>query len=168
MENIITSCEAISRALGRGVSWLALVMVTMCFYTVISRYLFASGMPWQQELVRYCHALLFLLASAYCLQEDRHVRVDVLYQHFSARGQAIVNLLWVLVFLWPMSAAILWFCWDYVLQSWALYEGSNEYGGLPGVFLLKSAMWLFALSLMVQGLGTLTRAWRTVCGAGGE
>lgn len=166
MQQVMGILEKWNRAMGQAVSWLTLVMVLVTAYNVLSRYLLETGMPWQQELVRFAHAMLFLLAAAYTLADDRHVRVDVWYQHVSPKCKAWVNLCGALFLLIPMAAGVWFFSWEYVLQSWALYEASNEYGGMPGVFLLKSCIWLFALSLMGQGMVIACNAVRVLRGGG--
>jgi TRAP-type mannitol/chloroaromatic compound transport system permease small subunit len=154
--------DALSRKLGHIVAWLALLMVLMTFYNVVSRYVFNSGIAWQQELVRFCHAILFLGAAAYAMLKDEHVRIDVFYQRYSERGKAWCNLLGTLLLLYPVCAAILYFSWGYVLHSWNIHESSNEYRGMPGIFLLKSFIWIFAATLMLQGASVILKSVHTL------
>ncbi len=150
--------ERINRGVGRLVAWLALAMVVMMSINVTMRYLFAAGDPWQQELVRFFHAGLFLLGAGYAYANDAHVRVDVCYHHFRPRVQAWVNLLGVLLLLFPFCGALIWFSWYYVLAAWAIREGSGEFRGMPGVFLLKTGIWGCALLLILQGCAVLLRS----------
>ncbi len=158
MHRIAAICDGINEALGRAVRWLALGMVLMMTANVAMRYLFSTGSPWQQEAVRFMHAGLFLLGAGYAFRHDCHVRVDILYQKMSGRGKAWVNLLGVCFLLWPFAAALVWFSWDYVLSAWAIYEGSPEYHGMPGVFLLKTCIWLCSATLAIQGLAVVCRS----------
>ncbi len=151
-------CDNINEIIGKVVRWLALALVIMMAINVATRYLFAIGLPWQQELVRYFHAVLFLLAMGYTLKYEGHVRVDVLYQHYSPTRRAWVNLFGTLFLLFPVAFSFIYFSWDYVLSSWAIHEGSSEYRGMPGVFLLKSCIWLGAITLFIQGFSKLCRA----------
>ena len=93
MQKLALILDTFSKHTGHVVSWLALGMVLMTFFNVMQRYLLNTGLPWEQELVRFMHAILFLAAAGYTLKADEHVRVDVLYQHFSERDKAWVNLL---------------------------------------------------------------------------
>lgn len=164
LSRIAAFCDALNEALGKAVRWLALLMVLMMCFNVAMRYLFASGLPWQQELVRYFHAVLFLAAAGYTLKHEGHVRVDVFYQNFTPTRRAWVNLLGTLLFLFPVSVALIYFSWDYVLNSWNIYEASGEYRGMPGVFLLKTCIWLAAATLMVQGISVIVHSMQSILG----
>jgi TRAP-type mannitol/chloroaromatic compound transport system permease small subunit len=144
--------ESVNRTVGLLVSWLALAMVLVTFVVVVLRYAFDSGSIALQESVTYMHAMLFMLGAAFTLQQNGHVRVDILYQRFSRRGRAWVDLLGTLLLLFPVSVFLLVSSWDYVAESWAVLEGSREAGGIPGVWALKTLILLMPLLLLVQGL----------------
>jgi len=146
--------------IGRTTAWLTLVMVLVTFLIVTLRYVFDSGWIWLQESVNWMHAAVFMLAAAYTLARDEHVRVDIFYRDFSPRQKAIVDALGVLLLLLPLSLFLLWASWDYVAASWAIRESSREAGGLvfPLVPLLKSFIPIMAAMLLVQAIGMLCRA----------
>jgi TRAP-type mannitol/chloroaromatic compound transport system permease small subunit len=146
--------------IGRATAWLTLVMVLVTFLIVALRYVFDSGWIWLQESVNWMHAAVFMLAAAYTLARDEHVRVDIFYRDFSPRQKAIVDALGVLLLLLPLSVFLLWASWDYVAASWAIRESSREAGGLvfPLVPLLKSFIPIMAAMLLVQAIGMLCRA----------
>jgi len=156
--------DKINRKLGQAVSWLALLMAILMFLNVICRYIFNSNLIWQQELVGFMHAILFLAAAGYTLQEDKHVRVDVLYQSLSVRNKAIVNLVGTLIFLLPVCFAISYLSYDFILSSWKIREASAEYNGMQGVYLLKSCIWVFTFSLILQGLSNIAKSIITLKG----
>ncbi len=154
---LIGVLEAVGRRAGGIVSWLSLFMVAVTFLVVLLRYAFDLGWIAMQESVTYMHAALFMLGGAYTLQQDAHVRVDVLYQRLSRRGRAWVDLLGTLLLLVPLCVFILWAGWDYVLESWSVREGSPEAGGIPGVYLLKTLMILMPALMLIQGLAWILR-----------
>lgn len=145
-------------ALGRAVSWLTLLLVVLAFGLVLVRYALGLGSVAGQEAVLWLHSLVFLLGAAYALRHGQHVRVDLLYQRFSARGKALTDLLGTLLFLLPFCAFMLWISLDYVAASWSQHEASREPGGLPGVFLLKTLIPVAAALLALQGLSLAVRA----------
>ncbi|WJW75467.1 TRAP transporter small permease subunit [Thiohalobacter sp. IOR34] len=149
--------DALAEWTGRAVAWLTLAMVLVTFAIVLLRYAFNLGWIALQESVGYLHALVFLLGAAYTLKHEGHVRVDIFYRRLSPRGRALVDLLGTLLLLFPVCGFILWVSWNYVAASWALHEGSREAGGLPGVYLLKSAIPLMAILLLLQGLALALR-----------
>ncbi len=150
--------DALSEWCGRTVSWLTLGMVLVTFLVVILRYAFNLGWIAMQESITYMHALVFLIGAAYTLKHGGHVRVDIFYRTMGHRGRACVDLGGALFLLIPVCAFIAWASWDYVATSWSLLEGSRETGGLPGVFLLKSAILVMAALVLLQGLGMAARA----------
>lgn len=156
--------EAVSEWVGRAVAWLTLFMVLVTFAVVVLRYAFATGSIALQESVTYMHALVFMLGAAYTLKHDGHVRVDILYRGLGPRGRAWVDLLGVLLLLLPTAVFVLWTSWGYVADSWALREGSREAGGIPLVYVLKTAIPLMAILLALQGLAQALRALLTLSG----
>lgn len=132
-------------------------MVIVTFLVVVLRYSFDLGWIAMQESVSYMHAALFMLAAAYTLQRGGHVRVDILYQRLSPRGRAWVDLLGTLFLLAPVCVFLAWSGWGYVAESWAVWEGSREAGGIPAVYLLKSLILAMPLLLLLQGLAWALR-----------
>jgi TRAP-type mannitol/chloroaromatic compound transport system permease small subunit len=154
----------INEYIGKICSWLALALVLMVCAIVVQRYVFNSGYNWQAELARFFHAILFLSVAGYTLKYDKHVRVDVLYNGFSERKKAWVNLLGSIFLLIPSCMAIIYFSYDYVLNSWRIFEGSSEYQGMPGFFLLKSFIWVFATTLGLQGVSLIVKSLQVIRG----
>lgn len=143
--------DRFAEATGRIIAWLTLCMVLITVSVVIMRYLFQSGSIALQESVSYLHACVFMLGAAYTLKHDGHVRVDILYQRFSARTRAWIDLLGTLLLLFPVCLFILFSSLEYVTASWSIQEGSREAGGLDGVFLLKTTIPVMAVLLLLQG-----------------
>lgn len=146
--------------LGKAVSLFSLLMVIVTFVVVVLRYGFSVGWIALQESIMYLHAFLFILMAAFSLQADEHVRVDIFYQRFSAQKQALVDIGGTVFFLFPMCGVILYMSFDYVATSWRLLERSQEAGGLPLVFLLKSLIPVFCLTMCLQGVAHISKNMR--------
>jgi TRAP-type mannitol/chloroaromatic compound transport system permease small subunit len=159
-----------SELTGAIVAWLTLPMVAGTFLIALLRYAFSLNWIWMQELVVWMHAVVFMLAAAYTLNRDEHVRVDIFYRQFSARCKALVNLIGCLVFLLPLSGVLIYTSLDYVVTSWSITEGSREAGGLPFPFvpLLKSAIPIAFILVVVQGIAIICDAWMTLSGAAAQ
>ncbi len=149
--------ETINNGIGRAVSWLTVLMVLTTFIVVVLRYVFDSGWIALQESVVYMHSLVFMLAAAYTLNHDGHVRVDIFYQRFSVKQRAWVDCLGALFLLLPVSGFIIWSSWHYVTESWSVLEGSRHSGGLPGLFLLKSLIIVMAAQLALQAIAMFVK-----------
>jgi len=145
--------DRIAELVGNTAAWLALALVLVTFTVVMLRYLFQLGWIAMQESILYLHASLFLLGAAYTLKKDGHVRVDIFYRGFSAKGKALVDLLGALLLLLPVCGFLLWASWDYVATAWSIYEASQEAGGLPYVYLLKTLIPVGVVLLILQGIG---------------
>jgi TRAP-type mannitol/chloroaromatic compound transport system permease small subunit len=132
-------------------------MVAVQFVIVALRYVFDLGWIWMQESVLWMHAATFMLATAYTLRHDEHVRVDIFYSKLTDRGRRLVDVLGTLLLLLPMMIFLIVSSWDYVWVSWSIREGSREAGGLayPAVPLLKSMIPLTAALVCVQGVAKL-------------
>lgn len=149
--------DKLNAVLCRWVSIGTLLMVLLTFLIVVLRYGFQQGWIALQESVLYLHALVFMVGIAHTLRADGHVRVDVLYRKMSAKNQAWVNLTGTAVFLIPVCITVAVISFPYVAESWRLLESSQEAGGLPLVFLLKSLIPLFAGLTLLQGLSDIVR-----------
>ncbi|MDD7911817.1 MULTISPECIES: TRAP transporter small permease subunit [Pseudovibrio] len=153
--NIITSLNS---GIGRASAWLTLGIVLVQFTVVVMRYVFGIGSIWMQESITYMHGFMFMLAAAYTLSVDGHVRVDIFYREADPRKKAWVDLLGSLFLLLPVCATIIFVSWDYVAASWAILEGSQETSGIQGRYLLKSAIIAFAVMMGLQGIAIICRS----------
>lgn len=133
---------------GGFLGWLTLAMVLLSFFTVITRNVFSVVWIPIQELAIYCHATALMLGMVYAWHHDRHVRVDVFYQTFSAVKKRLVNLIGTWLLMVPMMLFVIYVCYQYVVDSWLRLEGSGETGGLPLVFLFKTLLLLMPISML--------------------
>lgn len=164
MRAIADRLDRLSVATGQAVKWLVLAMVLIQFAIVLARYVFGIGSIWMQESVLYLHGFSFMLAAAYALAVDAHVRVDILYRDAAARTRARVDLIGALVFVLPLCGVVLVTAAPYVAQSVAILEGSREASGIPGVYLLKGAILAFAGLMALQGAALALRAAAALAG----
>lgn len=152
LSSLIRLIESISTLTGHTVAWLALAMVVVTVVVVVLRYFFDLGWIWLQESVVWMHAVTFMIAAAYTLNADEHVRVDIFYRRMTPRRRHLVDLLGSLLLLLPVCGFLFFYSLDYVADSWQVLESSREAGGLPGLFLLKTIIPVTALLLALQGL----------------
>ncbi len=148
--------------IGGSVAWFTLLMVLVTFFVVVCRYAFNLGWIWLQESIVYLHACVFMLAAAWALQRDEHVRVDIFYRGKSSRHQAWVNLLGTVFFLLPFCVFLVYVSWNYVATSWAIEEGSREASGLPWVYWLKSLILVMPALLVLQGGVLMFRSFKAL------
>lgn len=152
LSGIARRIDSLNETVGRAISWLTLAMVLVTFTVVVLRYLFNIGWIAMQESVTYMHAVVFMLGAAYTLKHAGHVRVDIVYRARSRRTQAWIDLWGALLLLLPVCLFIGWISWEYIAASWSVRETSQEAGGIPAVFLLKTVIMVMALLLVMQGI----------------
>ena len=167
LEQLSHGIDIFTEHLGRTIAWLTFAMMLLTCTVVVMRYFLEIGSIALQESITYLHALVFLMGAAYTLKHGGHVRVDILYQKFNPRQQAIVDVIGGLVFLIPVSLLMILFCWDYVASSWAIREVSSERQGLPWVYLLKSLLIAMPITLLLQGCAEVIKNLLFICGVGG-
>ena len=151
-EHLADRIDRAIATIGRAATWCCLYVVVVEFAVVLMRYALGVGSIKLQESVIYAHAGLFMLAAAWTLQVDGHVRVDIFYTQARPRTRAIIDLIGALVFLLPFAVALMLLSLPYVERSWAIFERSREASGLPFVYLLKTLIPLFALLIGLQGV----------------
>lgn len=157
-EHIADGIDRTIAAIGRAATWCSLYIVVAEFAVVVLRYALGLGSIRLQESVLYAHAALFMLAAAWTLQVDGHVRVDIFYTQASPRTRAVVDLAGAAIFLFPVAIAIAALSTPYAMRSWSIFEGSRETSGLPFVYLLKTLIPLLALLIGLQGVAQAIRA----------
>jgi TRAP-type mannitol/chloroaromatic compound transport system permease small subunit len=100
-----------------------------------------------------------MLSAAYTFRHDKHVRVDVWYQRFSPRDQALVNLLGNLILLLPWLGLLIYTSTLFAVDAWILREGSPDPGGLPARYLIKGVIPLGLALLFLQAVADSLRQW---------
>ena len=154
----VRAVSGLNRVIGEALSWLALACVLVCFTVVVQRYVFHISILWMQDLYVWMAGAMFTGVAGFALMRDDHVRVDIFYRPASPRRKAIADLIGVLLFLLPFVYVVWTYGFVAVSRSWSYYEGSANIGGMPGLFVLKSFILLFAALIGLQGLAMAARA----------
>ena len=162
--NLVATIDAINEKIGRAVSWFTLILVVVTIYDVLMRYLFKSGTIWIQEAEWHLFAANFMLAGAWTLKHGGHVRVDVLYNRFPTKIRAWIDILGGIFFLLPFSFLVIWASYPFVRDSWAIWEGSNDPGGLPARYILKTVIPVTFFLIALQGVAEIIKSCRILRG----
>ena len=142
---------------GEKTSYLIPVMVVLMIFVIVSRYFFGVGRTDIQELVMYFHALVFLGCAGYVMNHDEHVRVDIFYRNASQKYKRNINFIFGLVFLLPLIAITFFYSIETIEASWKMSETSTEAGGLAYVYIQKTLMILFPLTLLAALINQFTK-----------
>ncbi|MGV8853116.1 MAG: TRAP transporter small permease subunit [Devosia sp.] len=155
---IVRGISAINKIVGETLSWLALACVLVCFTVVVQRYAFNTSTLWMQDLYVWLSGAMFTGVAGFALLRDDHVRVDIFYRPASLRRKAMADLFGVVAFLFPFMFIIFTYGYPAIARSWSYYEASSNVGGMPGLFILKSFIIVFAVLVGLQGLAMALRA----------
>ena len=141
--------EKIINSLGIFISLMIPIMTLLMIVIIVARYFFGMGLTGLQELVMYMHAFIFLGCAGYVHQKDEHVRVDIFYRGASYKYKNTVNIILSLLFLIPICFVIGYFSMEQISMAWQSKEGSTEAGGLKFVYIQKTLILLFPITLLI-------------------
>ena len=143
--------------IGEKISYLIPVMTVLMIIVIVSRYFFGIGQTGLQELVMYFHALIFLGCAGYAFNKNEHVRVDIFYRDASDKYKNVINLIFGVIFLLPVTFIIVFYSIELISMSWKIQETSTEAGGLGYVFIQKTFIFLFPITLFAAFINQLIK-----------
>jgi TRAP-type mannitol/chloroaromatic compound transport system permease small subunit len=150
--------SGINRAVGNVFAWLSLGIVLICFTVVVQRYVLSTSHVWMQDLYVWLNGAMFTTVAGFALLRGDHVRVDIFYRPARTKTKAAIDLAGVLCFLLPYCFVVYSYGIVSVARSWRFMEASPNQGGMPGYFVLKSFILLFAVLLALQGIAMALRS----------
>ena len=160
MNKLLFRIDKISTFVGHTFSWLIVSLTFLITYEVFSRYALDNPHPWAFDGMIQMYGFLFMMAGAYTLSKNGHVRGDVLYSFFAPRMQAGLDLTLFIVFFLPGVCALCWAGFQYAGESWAIWEHSGITADGPPVYHFKTVIPVAGAFLLVQGLVEIIRCIR--------
>ena len=133
------------------------LMLLNVFYDAIMRYFFRTGSIAMQEMEWHLFSVVFMFGIAYALKEDGHVRVDILYDRWTPRTQAIVNIAGTLLLLLPISFLIIEGSIWFVHEAYQVNEISGDPGGLTHRWIIKAVIPTSFVFLIISAIGFIIR-----------
>ena len=140
-------------------------LVLLILYDASMRYFFSQGSTALQELEWHFFDVVILFSISYALKHNAHVRVDIFYEKFSPKTQALVNILSIVFFILPFAFLIIYIGFDFVEMSYMQSEASCDPGGLSHRWIVKSLMplsFLFVALTALERLLVTLREWRAL------
>ncbi len=158
LERFVAVVDALNEGVGRTVAWLTLGTVLVTFAVVFMRYALETGFIWMTDLYVWTHALVFVVGAGYTFKHGGHVRVDIFYTAMTARKRAWVDIFGTFVFLFPWLTVIGFYSAKPIIDAWEILEPSANQGGMPGLFIMKTSLWVFCALVGLQGLALVARS----------
>lgn len=157
MQKILFFVDRVSTWVGQAFAWLILVLTLQVSWEVFSRYALNQPNAWAFDLMIMMYGIVFMMAGAYTLAKDGHVRGDVLYGFFPPRLQAALDLLLYFLFFIPGIVALVWAGYTYAAESWAINEHSTLTANGPPLYWFKTTIPIAGILLLAQGFVEIVR-----------
>jgi len=157
MQKLLLFVDKISTFVGQAFSFLIVAMTLHISWEVFARYVLAAPRSWAFDAMIMMYGTLFMMAGAYTLAKNSHVRGDVIYGFFSPRAQATLDLTLYLVFFLPGVIALVWAGYTYAAESWRINEHSNITAEGPPVYPFKTVIPVAGALVLMQGIVEIIR-----------
>ena len=155
MKRLLAGIDNVSRVVGKGISFIMFPIVAIVCYEVVMRYVFHRPTIWASECMVYGCAFLYVWGAAWTMLDNRHVKIDMVYEKLSPRGQRILDIITFSFFALYMGM-MLWVGMKYALGSIKLLETSGTPWD-PPVYPVKSAFVIGVAMLILQGSAKFIR-----------
>ena len=157
MQSLLLNVDKVSTWVGQAFSWLIVTLTLLISWEVFSRYALDHPHAWAFDVMIMMYGTMFMMAGAYTLAKNGHVRGDVLYGFFPPRLQAGLDLTLYILFFLPGVIAFCWAGYIYAGESWAIREGSNITADGPPYYPFKTIIPIAGAFLLVQGIVEIVR-----------
>lgn len=165
MQSVLLGIDKLSTWIGQAFSWAAVLLTMMISYEVFSRYVLNDPHAWAFDAQIMLYGVLFMMAGAYTLAKNGHVRGDVLYSFFQPRTQATVDIVLYVLFFLPGIVALTWAGWTFGIDAVKINEQTNSAVPLP-LYPFKLIIPLAGAVLLLQGIVEIVRC--AICIKQGE
>jgi TRAP-type mannitol/chloroaromatic compound transport system permease small subunit len=166
VQRFLHTIDGISTWIGKAAAWLIIALMTVVCVEVFKRYILNAPTAWIFDLDNMLYGTLFMLAGAYTLAQNAHVRGDFLYSSMRPRTQASLDIVLYIVFFVPGIAALIYAGYDYAADSWRIAEHSTVTAEGPPVYHFKTVIPIAGALVMLQGIAEMVRC--VVCLKTGE
>ena len=157
MTKLIYAIESLSIWVGRAFGWCILILTFSVSYEVFVRYLLNSPTVWVFDMMVQMYGALFLMAGAYALAQDTHIRGDFLYRLFPVRVQATIDFVLYILFFFPGMLALVWYGAEIASDSWRYKEVSWNSPARIQIYFFKTLIPVAGGLLIIQGIAELLR-----------
>ena len=165
VQRLLHTSDLISTWIGKAASWLIVTLMLMVCIEVFKRYMLNMPTGWIFDASNMMYGTLFMMAGAYTLAQDGHVRGDFLYGSMKPRRQAALDLVLYFVFFLPGIIALTWAGWTYFQESLAMHETTFNATPIP-LYPFKFIIPLSGAIVLMQGVAEIIRC--VVCLKTGE
>jgi TRAP-type mannitol/chloroaromatic compound transport system permease small subunit len=157
LDKFTTFIDGISEVTASVIIYLVVLLTAVLGYEILARYAFNSPTKWAFDVSYMIGGTFFLFGEAYALKYQRHVRIDIFYSRFSSRTRASIDVVFYLLFFFPLWIGMLIYLYPYVLFSWTVQERSMQSYWQPLIYPFKTLMPIGIFLLVLQGAADFLR-----------
>lgn len=157
MQSFLLTIDRVSTLAGKIAGWSIVVLTAIICYEVFARYVFRAPTSWAYDTSYMLYGFLFMLAGAYTLSRNGHVRADFLYRSMPPRRQAMLDLPLYLLFFVPGMLALIWFGWDFFWLAYLQNEHSSVTPDGPAIWPFKFLIPFSGALMLLQGAAEMVR-----------
>ena len=157
MQKFFLTVDRFTTRIGHFFAWLIVALTGLICWEVFSRYVLNDPHPWAFDVQIMFYGTLFMMAGAYTLAANGHVRGDILYGFFTPRTQAFFDLVLYIVFFIPGIVALVWAGYQYAGESFAIREHSSITAQGPPIYPFKAVIPVAGALLLLQGAVEILR-----------
>ncbi len=157
MQSLLLLVDRVSTRVGQLSAWSIVALTLLIGWEVFSRYVLSNPHPWVMDASNMLYGTLFMMAGAYTLSKNGHVRGDVLYGFFKPRTQAFFDLVLYLLFFVAGIVALVYAGWDFFATSLAQNERSSIAADGPPIYPFKAIIPIAGFMLLIQGFVEIIR-----------
>ena len=158
MKNYIQFADHLSTWVGKGFAWCIIVLCFGTVYEVVVGYVFNAPTLWNFDFSLQMYGALFIMAGAYTLSTEAHVRGDVIYRLFAVKTQAKIDLVLYFLFFFPGVTALALSGLDYAHNAWMTKETSWNSPAQIQIYMAKALIPLSGILLIIQGISEVFRS----------
>jgi TRAP-type mannitol/chloroaromatic compound transport system permease small subunit len=157
MEQFIKFADNLSTSMGKAFSWCVVILMGGTCYEVFMAYVLNKPTLWNFDFSLQMYGAIFMMAGAYTLSTEAHVRGDVIYRLFQPKNQAKIDLVLYILFFFPGVIALAFYGYDYAAQAWKIGETSWNSPAQIQIYMAKSLIPLSGTLLIIQGISEVFR-----------
>ena len=158
MRSYIKFADRLSVSMGKAFSWCIVILMGGTCYEVFMAYALNAPTLWNFDFSLQMYGAIFMMAGAYTLSTEAHVRGDVIYRLFSQKKQAYIDLVLYFIFFFPGVIALAFYGYEYAARAWKIKETSWSSPAQIQIYMVKSMIPAAGILLIIQGISEVFRS----------
>lgn len=157
LQRLLIPVDRVSAFVGQLFAWCIIILTFAVSYEVVMRKIFRAPTAWAYDASYILYGALFIMAGAYALSRNAHVRGDFLYRSWKPKTQASMDLVLYFLFFFPGIVAFIYSGYGFAAQAWLTHEHSAYSPGGPPIYHYKTLIPATGVLLLLQGIVEVIR-----------